>query len=66
MSALASKIGDIVKTYSWKMIFAKDDAEYTSLYNEMITKAEGLGIKTVYDSSVLGWENALALAEKYE
>ncbi len=66
ISALASKIGDIVKTYSWKMIFAKNDTEYASLYKEMVTKAEGLGLKTVYESSQLGWKNALTLAEKYK
>jgi len=66
ISALASKIGDIVKTYSWKMIFAKNEAEFNSLYAEMKTKAEGLGVKTVYDSSLKGWKTALTLAEKYK
>lgn len=65
-SAAAAKIGDIVKTYSWKMIFAKNDAEYTSLYNEMITKAEGLGEKDVYATSLAGWDKALTLANKYK
>lgn len=66
ISATAAAIGDIVKTYSWKMIFAENTAEYTSLYNEMITKAEGLGLDTVYASSEQGWKDALALAEKYK
>ncbi|MHB1454097.1 MAG: type 2 periplasmic-binding domain-containing protein [Saccharofermentanales bacterium] len=65
-SAAAAKIGDIVKTYSWKMIFAKNDAEYTSLYNEMIVKAEGLGEKDVFATSLAGWNKALTLADKYK
>lgn len=66
ISSSAARIGDIVKAYSWKMVFAKDDAEFQSLYSEMKTKAEGLGLKTVYNSSIEGWNKALALAEKYK
>ncbi|MGG4141520.1 extracellular solute-binding protein [Paenibacillus algorifonticola] len=41
-------IGKIIKEYSWKMIFAKNDAEYNKLKDEMITKSKGLG----YDEAV--------------
>lgn len=66
ISASAARIGDIVKTNSWQMIFAKDDAEFQSLYDDMVTKAEGLGLNDVYASSLQGWNDALALAQKYE
>lgn len=66
VSATASKIGDIVKTYSWKMIFAKNDAEFNTLYAEMKTKAEGLGEKDIYTTSLKGWNDALTLANKYK
>lgn len=66
ISSKAARIGDIVKSYSWKMVFAKNDAEFESLYNEMKTKAEGLGLKDVYDSSLEGWSKAQALADKYK
>jgi putative aldouronate transport system substrate-binding protein len=66
ISASASRIGDIVKAYSWNMIFAKNDAEFQSLYKEMKTKAEGLGLKDVYDWSVKGWTKALDEAKKYK
>lgn len=66
ISAAAARIGDIVKTYSWKMVFAKNDAEYESLYNDMKKKAEGLGLKDVYDSSLEGWSQAQARAQKYK
>lgn len=66
ISSAASRIGDIVKSYSWNMVFAKNDAEFDSYYNEMLTKAEGLGLKDVYESSEKGWNQALELAKKYE
>ncbi|HEY5521724.1 MAG TPA: extracellular solute-binding protein [Desulfuromonadaceae bacterium] len=66
ISALAARIGDIVKTSSWQMIFAKDEAEFQSLYDDMLTKAEGLGLADVYASSLQGWNAALDLVKKYE
>lgn len=66
VSLAASRVGEIVKTDSWKMVFAKNDAEFQSYYNDMKTKAEGLGMKTVYDWSLKAWKSALASASKYQ
>lgn len=44
------QVATVIKDYSWKCIFAKDDDQFNSLLNEMITKAKGLG----YDE-VLKW-----------
>lgn len=44
------QVATVVKDYSWKCVFAKDDAEFNSLLAEMTTKAKGLG----YDE-VLKW-----------
>lgn len=66
ISSAAARIGDIVKANSWKMVFAKNDAEFESLYNEMKTKADGLGLKTVYESSLDGWGKAQAIGDKYK
>lgn len=66
ISSQAARIGDIVKENSWKMVFAKDDAEFESLYNDMVTKAEGLGLKEVYESSIEAWNDANELADNYK
>ena len=34
--------------YTWKMIFAKDEAEFESLWDEMIEKMDGFGYKDLY------------------
>jgi len=41
------QIKAIIKQNSWKMIFAKSDAEYDALLKEMTTKAKGLGYDEV-------------------
>lgn len=45
-------IGKIIKEYSWKMIFAKNEAEYNSLKEEMMTKSKGLGYDEVIQYEV--------------
>ena len=35
-------------TYTWKMIFAKDEAEFDRLWDEMITQMDGFGYKELY------------------
>ncbi len=51
---------NIIRQYSWKMVFAKDQSEFDLLLNEMIIKAKNLG----YDD-VLNWniEQAKKIAE---
>ncbi|MCH9275985.1 extracellular solute-binding protein [Bifidobacterium amazonense] len=40
---VVSQVGDVIKQYSWKMIYAKDSAEFNSLEKEMVKKAKALG-----------------------
>lgn len=48
------QVGEIIKELSWKMIYAKNDAEFDSLKAEMIQKAKSLG----YDECVAFEEQA--------
>lgn len=48
------QVGSIIKELSWKMIYAKSDAEFESLKQEMIQKAKSLG----YDECVAFEEEA--------
>ncbi|WP_141504370.1 extracellular solute-binding protein [Paenibacillus luteus] len=41
------QVADVIKQYSWKMVFAKNEAEFTKLRGEMIDKAKGLGYDEV-------------------
>ncbi|WP_239004525.1 extracellular solute-binding protein [Paenibacillus tepidiphilus] len=46
-----SQVGKVIKEFSWKMMFAKDQAEFDSLKQDLLTKAKGLG----YDD-VIKWQ----------
>ncbi|GIO12839.1 hypothetical protein J19TS2_23940 [Cohnella xylanilytica] len=47
LSQKQSQVAQVIKQYSWKMIFAKDQAEFDKLKQEMIDKAKGLGYEDV-------------------
>ncbi|MDP4088280.1 MAG: extracellular solute-binding protein [Bacillota bacterium] len=42
-----NQISAVIKEYSWKMVFANSDSEFTSLQKEMIGKAKSLGYEDV-------------------
>jgi len=41
------QVATVIKQYSWRMMYAKDEAEFNQLLNEMTTKAKGLGYDEV-------------------
>lgn len=54
---IVNRIGDMAKTESWKMIFAKDEAEFEALFDAMGEKAIGMGVETA-DSWIIETYNA--------
>ncbi len=65
MEQISARVGDVVKTLSWQMVFAKDDAEYESLKAEMLEKAEGMGINDFVEWYKTEYQNALEIAQNY-
>ncbi|SFA80693.1 putative aldouronate transport system substrate-binding protein [Cohnella sp. OV330] len=49
LSQKQGQVSQVIKQYSWKMVFAKNQAEFDKLKKEMITKAKGLGYDDVYN-----------------
>jgi len=41
------QVAEVIKQYSWRIIFAKNDADFDKLRKEMIDKAKGLGYEDV-------------------
>lgn len=46
-----NQVATVIKQYSWRMVFAKNDQDYDKLKTEMINKAKGLG----YDE-LINWQ----------
>ncbi|MBO9608876.1 MAG: extracellular solute-binding protein [Paenibacillaceae bacterium] len=65
MTTLKNKIGDVVKTDSWLAVFAKNDAEFQKIVDDMRKKAEGLGLQKLLDLGNANWKTALENAKKY-
>jgi putative aldouronate transport system substrate-binding protein len=43
---ITTRIGDTVKTMSWQMVFARSQAEFDSLWTDMVQRAKGMGLDT--------------------
>ncbi|GAA1974637.1 ABC transporter substrate-binding protein [Microbacterium pumilum] len=46
---LRNQVKDIIKQYSWQMVFAESDSQFESLLDELIETANGLGFDKVLD-----------------
>lgn len=65
LEQIAGRVGDVVKTYSWQMVMAENDAEYERLRLEMKEKAEGMGVQEVNDWYAAEYEKAYEFGQKY-
>ena len=61
-----SQIGDKVRTYSWQMIYAKDQAEFDSIWEKMVSEAKTLGVDEVNQYFYDQWDKALEIAKEYD
>lgn len=43
ISLIRNQCGDLIKDSSWKMVYAKNDAEFDQLWDDMCTQLEGFG-----------------------
>lgn len=69
IETLRSAVKDIIKQYSWQMVFAENDAKFESLLEELIETADGLGYQQVleFDMGNAEEQNAarVAVAEEF-
>jgi hypothetical protein len=61
-----AQIGEVVKKYSWQMVYASSQAQFDSLWNQMKADANGLGLQKVVDYYSTEWNKAVQLVSKYE
>ncbi len=62
---LYSSIKDLIMTAEWKMIMAKDEAEFEALWTEMKDQAYAMGYETVQEAAEQIIEDAIALDNKF-
>lgn len=61
-----TQIGEIIKKFSWQMVYAKDEAEFESLWENMTNQAKQLGLDRVTEYYQNEWQNALNMVKDYE
>ncbi len=66
MKLTMSHIGEVVKKYSWEMVYAKDEETFEALWHALRTEAKILGIDEVTAFYEQEWKNALELVDDYE
>lgn len=66
LEIIMTQIGEIVKKMSWQMVYAKDEAEFNSLWDTMVSQAEQLGLDQVTEFYTNEWENACEIVKDYE
>jgi len=49
IEALRNQVKEIIKQYSWQMVFADSETQFDSLRDELISTADGLGYDKVLD-----------------
>lgn len=59
-----AEVGKVIKEHSWRMMLAKNDDEFASLKEKMISKAKGLGYDDVLKWQVDNYEKTVGAALK--
>lgn len=66
MTSTQKAIGEKIEPASWKMIYAKNDAEFDSLWTQLKSDCKTLGIEKVTDWIKTQFETCKTTAKKYE
>lgn len=66
IETIRRQVGDVLVTNSWLMIYAKDDNEFYSLWNDWKKTATALGVEKVQNWALEEYKKAIELAAKYE
>ena len=56
ISVVRKQCGESVKDYSWKMIFADDDAKFDAMWDEMTATLDGIGFQDLYKFDCEKWQ----------
>jgi putative aldouronate transport system substrate-binding protein len=60
-----SRIGDVVKTVSWQMVYARTQAEFDRLWADMVQRAKGMGLDTSMQWYTQEYARANAFGAQY-
>jgi putative aldouronate transport system substrate-binding protein len=62
---LTQRVGEVVQPASWKMVYAKNEAEFNAIWAEMVSQAKGIGVDRVNKWYLDAYTAARTLGAKY-
>jgi hypothetical protein len=62
---LARRVGQVVQPASWKMVYAKNEAEFNAIWADMVSQAKGIGVDRVNQWYLDAYNAAKSLGAKY-
>lgn len=65
LEQISNRVGEVIVEYSWKMVYAADEAEYEALRQEMTERATGMGIDQVNEWYAAEYEKAYEFGQQY-
>lgn len=65
MVQLTNQIGELLKTTSWKMVFAENQAEFDALWEQLKEDAKEIGVDAVVEDALARWEEAGKVVSAY-
>jgi putative aldouronate transport system substrate-binding protein len=65
IQTLAKRVGQVVQPASWKMVYARNEAEFNSLWADMVSQAKGIGVDRVNQWYLDAYNAAKAAGSKY-
>ena len=66
LDIISGQVGSIIRTNSWKMVFATDEDEFEALWKDMQDKAAELGFDKYVDAYTEAFAKALEEISQYE
>jgi hypothetical protein len=62
---LERRIGEVVQPASWKMVYARNEAEFNSIWADMVSQAKGLGVDRINQWYLDAYNTAKSFGAKY-
>jgi hypothetical protein len=66
IQVIQNRVGEVIKPLSWQMIYARNQAEFDSLWTQMVEQSNGRGIDREVQWYRDAYNEALTAGAKYE
>jgi putative aldouronate transport system substrate-binding protein len=62
---IMARVGQVVQPASWQMVYARNEAEFNQIWQDMVTRARGVGMDTAVKWYIDEYNRAKSFGSKY-